>query len=102
MGLGYRSWGAYDLENSEPEPGMRVLLRDVVSKRYFAGKGEWTEDANRAFLFRTTSEAIASAGEVGRDGLEIVVSFQNPFHSVVVPVGKAADPGGWRSERPQA
>jgi hypothetical protein len=78
---------------------MRVLLRDIASRHYFAGKGVWTAEVNRAFDFRTTGEAVARAGGVGRDELEIVLSFEDPLEDVVVPVTKTSDPSGWRTER---
>jgi hypothetical protein len=30
---------------------MRVVLRDMASKQYFAGKGVWAAEAKRAFDF---------------------------------------------------
>jgi hypothetical protein len=91
--------GVFLIGKSKERITVRVLLRDMASKQYFARKGGWATEAKRAFDFRTTKEAIARAGEVGRDGLEIVLSFEDVLDEVVVPVSKATDPSGWRRER---
>jgi hypothetical protein len=78
---------------------MRVLLRDTASRQFFVRKGVWAIENKRAFDFRTTGEAIARARDAGRDELEIVLSFEDALDDVVVPVSKATDPSGWRSER---
>jgi hypothetical protein len=77
---------------------MRVLLRDMVSREYFVSPGMWDIEGNHAFDCRTTRGAISLAQEAGRGALEIVVTFEPATPDVVVPVRKAADPGGWRRE----
>jgi hypothetical protein len=73
----------------------------MASRQFFAGRGVWAAEAKRALNFGTTGEAVVRAGEVGRNGLEVVLSFEDVLDDVVVAVSRATDPSGWRSERRQ-
>ena len=75
---------------------MRVLLRDVRTGEYCDGAGKWTRDVGLAYDFRNTWQAIELSTMCGRHPVEIVLSFEDPWYDIAIPVAKVRGQGAER------
>jgi len=67
---------------------MRVLVRNVATKRYFKEPGHWSAKKEQAHDFQTTSHALSDARTIRTaDRLEVVFSFGEDKYDIVLPVG---------------
>lgn len=54
---------------------MRILLRNRLTRLYFAKEGEWTEVRDLARTFSSSFEALKFVNEHALDDMEVVLTF---------------------------
>lgn len=66
--------------------GMRVLLQDRSSRRYFKWDCEWVLDSRKATDFENMSHALTSAAGHRHLPLDIVLKFDDPNYDLRFPI----------------
>lgn len=66
--------------------GMRVLLQDRNSRRYFKWENEWVLDPHTATDFTNTSRALHSAAGHRHLPLDIVLKFNDPRYDLRISI----------------
>src|SRR5438094_3217709 len=83
---------------------MRVLLRNVITGKYYKGEGQWTADAPEAYDFRSGAHAIKTWAGSAETCLEMVFSFGDSKYDLTLALRQSAEeqsvkrePGTFRS-----
>ncbi|HLP78506.1 MAG TPA: hypothetical protein VK327_16500 [Candidatus Paceibacterota bacterium] len=73
--------------------GMKILLRNQETKRYYAGDHGWKLEPDHAVPFPSSMNAwkLALANFHGQP-MELVYSFQNPDENLFVPIEPCPEP----------
>ncbi len=66
---------------------MMVLLRDGVSKLFYAGQGRWVAQPGLAKGFHSIEDALLLNRQDHLKGTEIVIQHSTPGSKVVLPIG---------------
>ena len=61
---------------------MRVLLREVGTRKYLTRVGDWTDTKEEAHDFTSSVEAIDFWSDRTDRDVEIVLSFEDPYYDV--------------------
>jgi hypothetical protein len=65
---------------------MRVLLRSAKTRLYCVGIDQWTQDPDGARDFELAEQAIQFGREEQLTGMEVVLSYDDPFCDLVLPI----------------
>ena len=65
---------------------MRVLLRDGVSRRYYAGDCKWVAQRDEAFDFRFIEAAINHNRQEQLGATHVVLAYNLPACNVTLPI----------------
>ncbi len=65
---------------------MRVILRDSQTGLFVAETGAWTQKIHDARSFKHSAEAMDHAREFQLTSVEVLLSFEQPPHLVVLPI----------------
>jgi hypothetical protein len=80
---------------------MKVLLRKSGQALYFTASGEWMPSRAKALDLDTVELACAYARERKWDGVEVVLSHDDPLRDLVLPLKRHIGVDGaeqnWRS-----
>jgi len=57
---------------------MRIVLREIQTGLYLQETGKWTRNLQEARTFKHSAEAMDVARKHGLDGLEVLLSFEQP------------------------
>ncbi|HWI57722.1 MAG TPA: hypothetical protein VNZ22_10885 [Bacillota bacterium] len=66
---------------------MKVCLRHIETKLYYAGKEQWVEEPAMAMGFHSMDEALRLYHVDGLRDMEMVVQHSAPGLKVVLPLG---------------
>ncbi|SPE60756.1 hypothetical protein SBV1_480039 [Verrucomicrobia bacterium] len=69
---------------------MKILLRDILTGRYFQGPDSWSDDPERALDFQFTERALKCVGIWRLDQVELAFTSDGPEHITAVALGTAA------------
>lgn len=64
---------------------MRIFLRNVLTRFYLVGEGEWTEDRNLARTFPSSLAALKFVQEHNLPDMEVVLGFNGPEYDLTIP-----------------
>jgi len=56
---------------------MKIVLRQINTRRYYAGPQKWTTDVRGAIDFGEVERAIKASREEKLTGMEVVLSFDD-------------------------
>jgi hypothetical protein len=56
--------------------GMRLVLKDVLSKQFYRGEGVWTSELNEAFDFQYYAGKPDYADQLDNVGVELVIDAE--------------------------
>jgi hypothetical protein len=65
---------------------MKVVLRNNQTGLYFQSPSEWASTAREAFDFLGTGQALQAVQDCRLDDVQVVLSFGQPQHDVVLPI----------------
>ncbi len=65
---------------------MRLLLRHIQTRRYYAGEEQWTESATDALDFQAPDTALDFVSQEGLEGMEVVLDFGDPTFAVPLKI----------------
>jgi hypothetical protein len=65
---------------------MKVFLRRTNTNFYYAGNNDWTEDSRYARDFDQVEDAIQFHKDEKLAGVEVVLSYDDPFCNVALPL----------------
>jgi hypothetical protein len=65
---------------------MKVLLRNIQNGLYFRTPSQWASDPTEALDFFGTGQAIQAALESRLEDVQVVLSFGDPQHDIVLPL----------------
>jgi hypothetical protein len=63
---------------------MKALIRDLKTGCFYKGEGVWTGQRGEGREFESTFQAMAFAEDNGLDGVEVVLTFDEPEKDVTV------------------
>jgi len=69
---------------------MKVFLRQMASKLYYAGTGGWVQDAREARDFDEVEQAVRFAAEADLDGVEVVLAYGDASEDSVLALRSRA------------
>jgi hypothetical protein len=65
---------------------MKLVLRESMTRQYYVDCGQWTQDFKKAFSFEEVHEAIAAGRQEPKANMEVVLSYDDPFCELVLPI----------------
>ena len=65
---------------------MKVFLRNTKTSHYYVGNNQWTPDSEYARAFEQVEEAIQVYREEQLTGVEVVLSYEDPLCTLVLPL----------------
>lgn len=65
---------------------MKVVLRDDRNGLYFKSPTQWAANPREAFDFLGTGQALQAAEDSSLKDVQVVLSFGDPRHDVVLPL----------------
>ena len=57
---------------------MKVLLQNVQTKLFFSVLGVWTDNANQAYHFKHSDQALSFARKNNLSEVQVVLKFDDP------------------------
>jgi hypothetical protein len=66
---------------------MKVLLRKISNSHYYVGTNRWTNDPKQARDFDQVDRAIQFHQDEKLTGVEVVLTYDDPFCDLVLPLG---------------
>jgi hypothetical protein len=63
---------------------MKALIRDLKTGCFYKGDGAWTGQRGEGCEFESTFHALTFAEDNGFDGVEVVLTFDEPEKDVTV------------------
>ncbi len=65
---------------------MKVFLRKISNGLLFEDPDQWTENREKARVFRHSAEAMDTARLKRLEGVEVLLYFEQPQYSVPIPL----------------
>ena len=73
---------------------MRVLLRHLQTGLYFRDHQGWTDQPDSGWDFKTSAKALQLVTEMGIQGVEILLWFDDPRYNLTLPISDVRPRGG--------